>query len=347
MQTFKDRRFLASCEIPLQLLEKAERLREKENFLFDIVSANDLNEAIQLALALNITASYEIENEYLDSEIVKSYVMNSMGMKVSDWMETDWTGNDEENDFIPKEQRAVEAIMSCLNTEPLSHEMIWKTNSLSCGFDIRAYRDHPEVVRAGSRIIYRAPEAELVPCLMDSFLDWWHDDRLNLPPSIGAAIAHYNFVAIHPFKDGNGRTSRALAEKALITSQETVFRPYSLSTQILDKRLDYYAALRTGDPFIFIRYILDVHDKAIDHGISEARRLDFLRLYFRRDEFSRPEKEIIQKMSLYPNYKWKADDFYLVKDSEMIFQTLQNKRVINDSGQLNIDYRPAQINFKP
>ena len=341
-QTFEDRRFLQSGDIPSDMIETANKLNEQENTLFDLIATEDLNEAIHSAITESISASYQIEGEYLDSEVIRSFVISSMGMRVTDWMETDWTEGEENDDFVPREQRAVESIMACLNLEPLSHDMIFKINGLACGDIKKAYRNHSEVVRTKNRILYIAPDQHLVPGLMDNFIEWWNGDRLNMPLPIGAAIAHYNFVAIHPFLDGNGRTARALAEKALIAGQNRLFRPYSLASQILREKDDYYMALRTGDPFMFIRYILSVHEKAIEKGMDEARRLGFVRLFLKRDDFSKDERRMIVKMSTTMNFKWKPLDFWFINNANEVFSGLQKKGVITDEGIFNAAYRPVE-----
>lgn len=341
MTQWQDRRLLRLGEISSSLIEKANGLSKKERFLFDIIEADALNEAIFESLADNIVSSYQIEREYLDSDAVKSFIISSMGLKVSDWMETDWTVSEDGDDFVPREQRAVQAIMACLNDSPLTHDMIFKVNGLACGDTKTSYRNHHEVVRNAVKVIYRAPEPQHIPRLMDEFLYWWNGERTLMPPTIGSAIAHYGFVAIHPFADGNGRTARALAEKALITSKETIFRPYSLSSAILKKQMDYYAALRTGDPYVFIEYILNVHADAIENGIREARRLHFLKGFFRRAEFSFAEKSVLRKMSTEPESRWLPDDFYLIPDGRNIFEELQERGVIID-GKLNLGFEPTE-----
>jgi Fic family protein len=77
---------------------------------------------------------------------------------------------------------------------------------------------------------------------MDRFIDWF-----NAPPSIDpvlkAGIAHFWFVTIHPFDDGNGRIARALADMILARSEKSSQRFYSMSSQIQLERKGYYEAL--------------------------------------------------------------------------------------------------------
>jgi len=84
-----------------------------------------------------------------------------------------------------------------------------------------AYRDGQNVIRdsASGRIVYMPPEASDVPDLMGNLVGWirqtTHDATLRstsqLPVALVAALAHYQFVTIHPYYDGNGRTARLLA----------------------------------------------------------------------------------------------------------------------------------------
>lgn len=339
MSQWQERRLLRLDEIPSSLIDRVNKLSERERFLFDVIDGDAFNEAIFEALTDNIVASYQIEREYLDPDVVKPFVISGMGLKADDWIETDLIAGKADG-FVPREQRAVQAIMSCLNDNPLTHDMIFKVNGLACGDTKYAYRNHAEVVRNAVKVVYRAPNPQHIPRLMDEFLFWWNGERKLMPQAIGSAIAHYGFVAIHPFADGNGRTARALAEKALITSKETVFRPYSLPSAILKKQMEYYAALRTGDPYVFIEYVLNVNADAIENGIREARRLHFLKGFFRRAEFSFAEKSVLRKMSTEPESKWIPDDFYLISDGRNIFETLQERGVID--GKLNLGFEPTE-----
>lgn len=72
-----------------------------------------------------------------------------------------------------------------------------------------------DVMAAGTN--YRYPAHYLLSQLMGDFVIWLNSDAaLNLHPVEYAAIAHYRFVSIHPFRDGNGRTARLLMNLLLI-----------------------------------------------------------------------------------------------------------------------------------
>jgi Fic family protein len=78
---------------------------------------------------------------------------------------------------------------------------------------------------------------------MDAFLDWFNNyNEIDLV--LKAAIAHFWFIIIHPFDDGNGRIARTLSDMLLAKSDDSSQRFYSLSSQILVERKVYYATLQ-------------------------------------------------------------------------------------------------------
>ncbi len=110
------------------------------------------------------------------------------------------------------------------------------------------YRDGQNVIRdaASGGIVYLPPEAADVPALMDELIAWiQHPIPPDLPAPLLAGLAHYQFVTIHPFYDGNGRTARALATLILYQSGYDLGRFYSLEEVYVRDLAAYYAALQT------------------------------------------------------------------------------------------------------
>jgi Fic family protein len=84
-----------------------------------------------------------------------------------------------------------------------------------------------------------------------------------------AAIAHFWFVTIHPFEDGNGRIARAIANMALARADGIKDRFYSMSSQVEAERKDYFRELefaQRGDVDItdWLPWFLNCLDHAID-----------------------------------------------------------------------------------
>ncbi len=72
------------------------------------------------------------------------------------------------------------------------------------------YRTQQNLVVGGGRTVFRPPPPRDVPRLMSELIEWLRAQRGRLHPLILAAVAHVEFVKVHPFEDGNGRTARAL-----------------------------------------------------------------------------------------------------------------------------------------
>jgi Fic family protein len=92
-------------------------------------------------------------------------------------------------------------------------------------------------------IHYQAVSPELVKAEMDRFLDWLNNDNSH-DPVLKAAIAHFWFIIIHPFDDGNGRIGRAITDMLLARAENSGERFYSMSSQILIERKQYYEILQ-------------------------------------------------------------------------------------------------------
>lgn len=90
----------------------------------------------------------------------------------------------------------------------------------------------PGVVRPGGiyirnsdtgEVVYEGPDAELVPGLLDELVGWLNEGDLDAPGYVRAAMAHLNLVKIHPWRDGNGRMSRAL--QTLVLGRNEITTP--------------------------------------------------------------------------------------------------------------------------
>ena len=80
---------------------------------------------------------------------------------------------------------------------------------------------------------------------MRQFLAWFNAEQ-GLDPVLKAGLAHFWFVTIHPFDDGNGRIARAIADLQLARSDGSGQRCYSISAQIQVERQAYYDPLETS-----------------------------------------------------------------------------------------------------
>ncbi len=229
-------------------------------------------EAILPSLTEEVIKSSEIEGEVLDRDQVRSSIARRFGMDVGGLAPVD---------------RSVEGVVGMMLDAtqnyhlPLTEERLfdWHAGLFPTGHSgitkievgrWRSDKTGPMQVTSGAvgreRVHFEAPATTRLEREMSDFFRWFNGkDRLD--PVIDAAIAHFWFVTIHPFEDGNGRIARAIADMALARSEQTPWRFYSMSTQIRAERKDYYdilEATQKGDLDIspWIEWFLGCLDRA-------------------------------------------------------------------------------------
>lgn len=111
-------------------------------------------------------------------------------------------------------------------------------------------------------VIYTPPEGEdVIRTKLKNLEEYINLDDDGVDPLIKMAVAHYQFEAIHPFTDGNGRTGRILNILYLVKNNLLEFPILYLSKYIIDHKAKYYTALRSitekNDWKDWILYVLD------------------------------------------------------------------------------------------
>lgn len=127
------------------------------------------------------------------------------------------------------------------------HKIITK-DTLDSPFHCGKYRSGRQYVIVGNkrtgRVTFKPPSTKEVPQLMDSLLGWINNPKIDINPVIKSGIVHYEFVRIHPFIDGNGRTARALATLILIRQGFDIKRFFTLDDFYNSDRPRYYKVLK-------------------------------------------------------------------------------------------------------
>ena len=229
----------------------------------------DLELGAQLeSLTQEAVKTAELEGEHYNQDAVRSSIARRLGLPTAG---------------LPSPPRSVDGLVDILldatdtNSPDLSSERLkaWQAALFPTGrsglraIEVGQWRTEAMQIvsgRAGKeKIHYEAPPADQIVHEMQRFLEWWqnsHPDQDNTDPVIRAGIAHYWFVAIHPFADGNGRIARALSDMALAQSDGAVKRCYSLSSTIMENRDEYYSVLENtsngqGDITEWLAWFLD------------------------------------------------------------------------------------------
>ena len=106
------------------------------------------------------------------------------------------------------------------------------------------------------------PGPTKVQLLMEEFVRWLNaPETLSLHPIRFAALAHYKLVWIHPFSDGNGRTSRLLMNLILM---QAGYPPVIIRKQDRVKYYEYLEQANEGDVRPFIRFIAQCAEQTLD-----------------------------------------------------------------------------------
>jgi Fic family protein len=205
-------------------------------------------EAMLQTLTQEVIKSSEIEGEVLDQDQVRSSLARRLGMDIAGSVPAD-----------RNVEGVVEMMLDAIQNfqQPLTEERLfgWHAALFPTGRsgmsrikvgNWRTGERGPMQVVSGSigkeKVHFEAPDAGKVPEEMTLFLDWFNSTK-EMDPVLKAAIAHFWFVTIHPFEDGNGRMARAIADMQLARAEESPRRFYSMSAQIRKERNAYYDTL--------------------------------------------------------------------------------------------------------
>lgn len=223
--------------------EQGRLLGKMESLGFDLRS-----EAHLRTLTEDVVKSSEIEGEKLEPGQVRSSIALRLGMDVGGLVPAD---------------RNVEGVVEMMldatgnYAKPLTKDRLftWHASLFHTGRSNmtnivtgtwRIDSTGPMQVVSGAigreKVHYEAPPAARLSGEMAKFLDWFEQPK-DTEPLLTAGLAHLWFVTIHPFDDGNGRIARAIADMALVRSEKTGQRFYSMSAQIRRERSDYYNML--------------------------------------------------------------------------------------------------------
>jgi len=142
-----------------------------------------------------------------------------------------------------------------------------------------------QIVNPMGEIIYTPPEGfDRLSDLLQNLEDFIHEDSNDYDPLIKMAILHYQFEAIHPFSDGNGRTGRILNILYLLQERLIETPVLFLSRYIIDNKTGYYKGLQhvteRGDWESWILYMLEAVEKTSYATLQKIERINAVMAYF-------------------------------------------------------------------
>ena len=284
--------------------KQGKHLGKMEALGFDLRGEANLS-----VLTSEVVNSSAIEGETLNPEEVRSSIARRLGLDVAG---------------LPEPGREVEGVVEMTldatqNFEaPLTNERLfgWHASLFPTArsgmsrITVGAWRPKetgPMQVVSGpigrEKVHFEAPEAERLESEMARFLEWFNSSPA-IDPVLRAGIAHFWFVTIHPFEDGNGRIARAIGDMALSRADGTKDRFYGLSSQIEAERKEYYLQLEAaqrGDLDItrWLTWFLGCLDRAIGNAENTlATTLHKAKLWQRinRRPVNNRQRELINQM---------------------------------------------------
>ena len=213
------------------------------------------------------------------------------------------------------------------------------------------------VTGPGGRLIYRGPDALAVSTLMDEVADWLSSDA-EIHPIVRGAMAHFHLAAVHPFRDGNGRTARVVQSLVLASAGRVAPAFASIERYLGDHTNDYYRALGdsqggqydpTSDVTPWLRFAIGAHR-------DEAQALrERLETAYQRREFV---EQLLRERSLPARMAMILDacllgapihrDDYMTEEEVARATAIQDLRIlvgagliIREGGSRNIRYRAS------
>jgi Fic family protein len=268
------------------LVAQLSAVRHRQGLLIGRLSAMGLarrREADLATLTLEAVTSSAIEGERLPPDEVRSSIARRLGLATAG---------------LPTPTRAVEGVVEMLMDATQRYDALldeerlfsWHAALFPTGrsggsrITVGAWRtdeNGPMQVVSGAlgseRVHFEAPAAERLPAEMVRFLDWFNGTS-DLDPLLKAAFAHFWFVTIHPFDDGNGRIARAIADLCLSRADGRRERFYSMSAQIEVERREYYTQLERSqrgelDITSWVRWFLGCLDRSFDRAEGTLERV--------------------------------------------------------------------------
>ena len=220
----------------------------KQGLLFGRLSSLGFDSKLR-AMAENLTYdvvySSEIEGIRLNVDDVRSSIARRLGIE-----NVKYTAPSHYIDSVVNV--TLEAVQNY--DQPLSKKKLcaWQAAFFPSGFsegrqiEVGKYRSNEEHIISGmferEKIHYIAPSPDRVEGEMERFLAWF-DSEEPVSSVIRSAVAHFWFVSIHPFEDGNGRLARILSDMQLARGEKSDYRFYNISSQINKDKNHYYDIL--------------------------------------------------------------------------------------------------------
>ena len=217
-----------------------------------------------------------------------------------------YSDNNKVKEYQGHDEKEVKAYYNAINymekyldsSSPFTENFIQKVHSIIEGSKKNIpYRNEQNAIydTSDGSLVYLPPETKDVPIMMKDLIAWVNDNIDKLPTPIVAGLFHYQFVTIHPYFDGNGRTARLITSYIMRKFGYSLKGIYSLEEYYAKNLRDYYKALATHPHhnYYFGRNVADLTPWLVYfiRGVADA---------FTNIEIKAKEKDITGKADVSP-----------------------------------------------
>ena len=213
-----------------ELYGEVKYLQGKLSGIMSTIGFSQKEETLLNTFTFDILKSSEIEGELLNFDQVRSSIARRLGINTAG--------------LVPS-ARDIEGIVEMMldatqrYEQPLTENRLfgWHNAIFPSGYsgaykiNVACYRKGEMQIVSGAmgkkKVHYEAIKPDLLKSEMDKFSHWLNTD-FSVDAIIKAAIAHFWFIIIHPFDDGNGRIARTITDMQLARAEHSSQRFYSL-----------------------------------------------------------------------------------------------------------------------
>lgn len=254
------KKYVPPFDITPEILSKATIISEKITKLDNFSNLNKRPYLRKQTIINSIHSSLAIENNNLTLEQVRDVIDGKFVM-----------GTQKEIQEVKNAYKAYEMITE---VNPYSINDLKRVHSVMTFLTVEEsgeFRTCAEGVFDGDKCIFVCPPPEMVNSLIEKLFNWMTENKDKLHPLILSSVFHYEFVFIHPFSDGNGRTVR-LWQNILLYNWKESFEYLPIESQIHKYQNEYYNKIancnKKGDSTEFIEFMLKMIDETLDEALN-------------------------------------------------------------------------------
>ena len=256
-------KYIPPFEISNEMLQKVSDIMEKIGKL-DSYSNLDKTPYLRKQTKINsVHSSVAIENNPLSLEQVKDVINGKLVIG--------------EQKDIQEVKNAYKAYEMLKDINPYSIDDLKKVHGVMTFLVEEVsgeFRTSSEgVFDDNGNCIFVCPPGDRVNSLMNDLFEWLNENKDTIHPLILSSIFHYEFVFIHPFTNGNGRTVR-LWQNSILYKWKDIFEYLPIESKIHKYQDEYYNSIalchKNANSNVFIEFMLKMIDETLDEAISTS-----------------------------------------------------------------------------